>query len=121
MKLRHMALAVIIGLSATPALAGDIIGNWQRSDGAARIRMSPCGDGVCGSITWLKNSESNAKIGQRVFSNLKESGGSWSGSAFNPEDGKSYSGKATVSGNSMTTKGCALGGLICKSVSWNRI
>jgi uncharacterized protein (DUF2147 family) len=44
----------------------------------------------------------------------------WSGAAFNPEDGKTYSGTATVSGASMTTKGCALGGLVCRTVSWIR-
>ena len=52
---------------------------------------------------------------------MKPDGDGWSGSAYNPEDGKTYAGKASVSGGSMTTKGCALAGLICKSVNWSRI
>ena len=45
----------------------------------------------------------------------------WSGSAFNPEDGKNYSGKMTLSGDTLTTAGCVLGGLVCKSVKWSRV
>ena len=81
-----------------------------------------CGGGICGTVTWLKNPDSPGKVGQQVFFGMKPSGaGSWSGSAFNPEDGKTYSGSATVSGASLTTKGCALGGLVCKTVTWSRM
>jgi uncharacterized protein (DUF2147 family) len=45
----------------------------------------------------------------------------WSGRAFNPEDGRTYSGKMTLSGGSMTTSGCVLGGLICRSVNWRKV
>ncbi len=44
----------------------------------------------------------------------------WTGSAFNPDDGKTYSGRMTLSGDHLTTAGCVFGGLICKSVSWTR-
>ena len=109
-------------LIAGPAAAADIVGTWQRSDGTARIRMSTCGDAVCGHVSWLKDpANSPSKIGERVFYDMKEDGGGWSGSAFNPEDGKTYTGKATVSGGGMTTKGCVLGGLICKTVTWSRV
>lgn len=120
------ALLAGLGLAASPAgarAAGDIIGTWQRSDGASRIRMAPCGSGICGTVTWLRDpANSPGKVGQQVFSGMKPDGAaSWSGTAFNPEDGKTYSGTGTVSGPSLTTKGCALGGLICKSVSWTRM
>lgn len=45
----------------------------------------------------------------------------WTGSAFNPEDGKTYSGKMTLSGSSLNTAGCIMGGLLCKSVDWSRV
>ncbi|MFV0281755.1 MAG: DUF2147 domain-containing protein [Rhodoblastus sp.] len=108
---------------AGPAMAADIVGTWLRSNGESRVRMAPCGGGVCGTISWLKNPANGvAKVGQQVFFNMKPDGsGGWEGSAFNPEDGKTYTGKASVSGASMTTKGCVLGGLICKSVSWKRV
>ena len=123
--LRHAAL-VCLGLVAfqgSASAADDLVGNWQRSDGTSRIRMAPCGSGICGTVTWLKDpANSPGKVGQQVFTGMKPAGaGSWSGTAFNPEDGKTYSGTATVSGAGLTTKGCALGGLVCKSVSWTRM
>ena len=61
------------------------------------------------------------KVGQQVFFDMKPSGeNAWKGSAFNPEDGKTYSGKMTLSGDHLVTAGCVLGGLICKSMNWTR-
>jgi uncharacterized protein (DUF2147 family) len=45
---------------------------------------------------------------------------SWAGSAFNPDDGKHYTAKLTLSGNRLVTSGCVFGGLICKSFDWTR-
>ena len=45
----------------------------------------------------------------------------WAGVAFNPEDGQRYTGKMTLSGDRLTTAGCVLGGLICKSFGWTRV
>ena len=44
----------------------------------------------------------------------------WAGTAFDPDDGKTYTGKMTLSGNHLVTSGCVLGGLICKSFNWTR-
>ena len=62
-----------------------------------------------------------AKIGQRLFFDMKPSGeNSWAGAAFNPDDGKRYTAKLTLSGDHLVTAGCVLGGLICKSFDWTR-
>ncbi len=119
-SLRLVLLGLMVAQASGAAAAGDILGNWQRADGKSGIRMSPCGDAVCGHITWVKDVNSPAKVGQRVFFGMKPSGNGWSGEAFNPEDGKSYSGNVIVAGSAMTTKGCVLGGLVCKSVDWKR-
>jgi uncharacterized protein (DUF2147 family) len=107
-------------LCASSALA-DPSGTWLRESGASRVKIGKCGSAYCGTIVWLKDSSGPAKIGQRVFYDMKESGANkYEGKAFNPEDGKTYTGKMTVSGSRLTTSGCALGGLICKSVNWSR-
>ena len=73
-------------------------------------------------IVWLKDDSGPSKVGQRVFYDMVKSGdNTWSGKAFNPENGKTYTGKITVSGSSMTTSGCVLGGLICQSVNWKKV
>ena len=47
--------------------------------------------------------------------------GSYSGTAFDPQRDKSYKITVTVDGDSMTTKGCIIAGLLCKGISWTRI
>lgn len=121
-KFMTLAAAVALSVAAGSALAGDATGTWMRADGTSKVRISNCGDALCGAISWLKDPEnSKGRVGQRVFYDMQPDGANaWAGKAFNPEDGKTYTGKMSLSGDSLTTKGCALGGLICKSVSWRR-
>lgn len=106
---------------ALPASAQDVSGTWLRDTGASKVRFAKCGDAVCGTISWLKDASGPAKLGQRIFYDMKPAGGGkWNGSAFNPEDGKTYSGTMSLSGDTLTTAGCVLGGLICRTVKWSR-
>lgn len=104
------------------ARAGDVSGVWLRDTGASKIRFAPCGAALCGHLAWLKDpANTKAKVGDRVFYDMKPDGeNAWQGSAYNPEDGKTYTGKMALSGNTLVTKGCTLGGIICRSVSWTR-
>jgi uncharacterized protein (DUF2147 family) len=124
-----MKRSAILGLALTaatlataPAFADDVAGVWLRDTGASKVKFAPCGDALCGSIVWIKPGvDTTAKVGQRVFMDMKPSGANaWSGSAFNPEDGKTYTGKMSLSGPTLTTEGCAMAGLICKSSTWTR-
>lgn len=122
---RHAILATALAAIsiAAPAAAADISGTWLRDTGASQVRFTPCGGAVCGHIAWLKPGiETPAKVGQKIFFDMKPNGpDSWSGSAFNPEDGKTYTGKMSLSGNTLTTSGCVMGGMICKSATWTRV
>lgn len=107
--------------TSMPASGQEVSGTWLRDSGASKVRFAKCGDAICGTIAWLKDAEGPAKLGQKIFYDMKPSGtGKWSGSAFNPEDGKTYSGTMTLAGDTLTTAGCVLGGLICRSVKWTR-
>jgi uncharacterized protein (DUF2147 family) len=120
--LRALASAAILAAISSSALAGDVKGEWARDDGKAKVRLASCGgDAICGSISWLRDKNDPGKVGQQVFFDMKPSGdNAWAGRAFNPEDGKTYSGKMTMSGDHLVTAGCVLGGLICKSLNWTR-
>jgi uncharacterized protein (DUF2147 family) len=110
-----------VALGTLPAIA-DPSGTWLRDNGNSRVRLAPCGDAICGTIVWLKDADTASKVGQRVFFDMKPNGeNKWSGKAFNPEDGKTYSGNMTLSGRSLTTSGCVLGGIICRSVNWSKV
>jgi uncharacterized protein (DUF2147 family) len=116
------ALGLFMLASGSTAAVADPSGTWLRSTGESRVRVSPCGSNYCGTIVWLKSTDGPAKVGQRVFFDMAENGtNKWSGKAFNPEDGKTYSGTMTLNGRSLTTAGCVLGGMICKSVSWSKV
>ncbi len=117
-----IASAAVLAASVVAAWAGDATGVWLRDTGASKVRIAPCGgEALCGAIIWLKDASGAAKIGQQVFFDMKPHGDNiWTGSAFNPDDGKTYSGRMTLSGDRLTTAGCVLGGLICKSASWTR-
>ncbi len=118
---KSLTCLVLPLLAAAPALAGDPSGIWLRESGASKVRISRCVEAYCGTIVWLKDGSGNAKLGQRVFFDMKEAGENrWEGKAFNPEDGRTYAGKMVLAGHKLTTSGCALGGLLCRSVKWSR-
>ena len=117
-----LAALAIVAASAAGAAPG-VTGIWARDDGAAKIRFSPCGgDAVCGFLAWKRDPDGAGRIGEEVFFDMKPRGeNAWAGSAFNPEDGRRYFGKMTLSGDHLITAGCVLGGLICKSFGWTRV
>src|SRR3954451_19216303 len=89
-------LSLVLGLIvAGPVLADEVSGTWLRDTGLSKVKFAPCGNAICGNIAWIKPGvETPAKVGQRVFFDMKPSGANtWSGSAVNPDDGKTYSGK----------------------------
>ncbi len=131
------AISIMFAGLATAGTAGsgfaaDAAGVWTRDTGTSKVRIAPCGDALCGTVIWEsvpKNDVNNPDeskrsrpvVGTRVFFNMKPNGDNkWSGSAYNPEDGKTYSGGMTLSGDTLVTKGCVLGGLICRSASWSK-
>jgi uncharacterized protein (DUF2147 family) len=122
--LRASLVALALTAVVSGANASDAAGLWIRDDGSAKLRFVPCGGGgtLCGFLAWKKESGGAAKIGQKLFSDMKPNGkDSWEGSAFNPEDGKRYTAKLSLSGDRLVTAGCVLGGLICQSFDWTRI
>jgi len=100
-------------LAAGTAYADPIVGNW-RTESGERAQIS--GSGTF-SIVVKTGKNAGKNIGR-----LKAVGkGSYKGTIRDPNENKSYSGKATVSGGSLILSGCVLGGLICKSQTWSRM
>ena len=126
MRLNGLLCAALLAAATAPtlptsAVAGDPSGVWARVDGKAKVRFGQCGSGYCGTIVWLQHPEGPGKIGEQVFFGMGQAGpNTWKGTAHNPEDGNDYDGSMTMSGNRLTTKGCAMGGMICKTVVWSR-
>jgi uncharacterized protein (DUF2147 family) len=120
--LKIAAFTSVVYASGVSTALADPSGTWMRDNGASRVKVAACGASLCGTIVWLKDTDGPSKIGQKVFYDMAPAGANkWSGKAFNPEDGKTYSGTMTLAGSSLTTSGCVLGGLVCRSVNWRKV
>jgi uncharacterized protein (DUF2147 family) len=135
------AAAILCLAAASPAAAGDPRGTWTTENGKAKVAIASCGGALCGNIVALtepndpatgkprtdaNNADASKRarpmVGVQIVIDMKpEAADTWSGQVYNAEDGKTYSGSITlVDPKKLTLKGCALGGLICKSQTWTR-
>lgn len=97
------------------------LGQWQRGDGNARVRIEPCGANLCAINTWIKDVSGGENVGDRLVMSVKPAGeGKLAGSAFDPQRDRNYKIDISFSDRAMTTRGCVLG-LLCKSVSWSKL
>jgi uncharacterized protein (DUF2147 family) len=115
------ALVAGQALVAGEALARDPSGVWVRDNGEAKIKVGKCGRSLCGKVIWVEDPKRQGDIGKLVLYEMVDNGANtWSGKAFNPLENKTYMGKMTLSGSSLTTSGCIMGGMMCKDMNWTR-
>ena len=108
---------------STPCVAQGLDGEWARGDGQARVRIEACGTSTCAINTWIKDPASSEKVGDRLIMNVEASGpNKFAGQASDPQRGLTYNIEIDMAlANAMTTRGCVLGHLLCKTVGWTRI
>ncbi len=142
MKLKAILGAALAGsLFVSSALADTASGTWRLTSGKVTIRVSQCGgQNLCATIVGLaqpltksgkvKVDKDNPNpalrnrpiIGLTVVNGMKPAGSNtWRGSIYNADDGRTYSGTATVAGNNLTISACVLGGLVCKKKHFVRV
>lgn len=103
-------LSAVLGVA--PAIADPIEGAWRTQSGTTAA-IDPCGGAFC---IVLKD----GKYAGKHIGRLKRDGAAYAGQVTDPKTDKTYSGKASVNGASMTLKGCVLGGLFCRGETWTR-
>jgi uncharacterized protein (DUF2147 family) len=123
MKRTLLSLAAAAALIApSAAIAGDtpIYGVWAR-DGhpADKLEFYDCAGKLCAKGTQPMLDGSPAPI---VLRNAAKTGpNSWKGDLFNPEDGKTYTGKISYdSPTQFTMTGCLVA-FLCQSETWTRV
>lgn len=102
----------LVAAMAGPALADAIEGNWKTQSGETAA-ISPCGGSYC--IQLKTGKHAGKQIGK-----LKADGGRYSGEITDPNNDKTYSGSASISGSSMKMKGCVMG-ILCRSQNWTKM
>jgi uncharacterized protein (DUF2147 family) len=107
--IRALTLALGAGLmmAGTALAAEPIEGTWKRPNGTL-IKYAGSGGKFCGTV--LTGEYKGKSIGC-----MEGAGASYTGSVNKLDEGKTYKGKATVSGNTLGLAGCVMGGLICKT------
>jgi len=135
--LPFVVLTVLFGAASAHAQSAD--GTWLTQAGDARVKISKCGDGICGHIVWLREPMDTATgqpatdsknpnpalarrpmIGLPLFSGMQPSApNKWSGQIYNADDGSSYASSVTViSMDSLRVEGCV--GALCGGETWTR-
>lgn len=122
-----MRIAVLSALSAVvlPTAAShaqqsaDPSGVWLRDDGNARVRIAPCGSNMCATNLWIRDPSRGEEAGDRLVMSLQpKSPDTLYGTAFDEKRERTYSITVQVSDNALLTRGCILGGVLCKNVRW---
>jgi uncharacterized protein (DUF2147 family) len=104
------------------SIGRSITGDWGRLDGALHINIAPCGERLCAVSTWTRDSRSDERVGDRMILSLSaREGSTLAGQAFDERRQLTYSLQVSVDHDAMTTRGCLLAGLACRTMSWTRL
>nr|WP_314090235.1 DUF2147 domain-containing protein [uncultured Shinella sp.] len=99
--------------------AADPSGVWLRDDGNARVRIAPCGGNICATNLWIGDTSKGEEAGDRLVMSLTpKSPDTLAGTAYDAKRDRTYSITVQVSENALLTRGCILGGVLCKNVHW---
>ena len=112
---------IFLTVATVPALAQSPYGSWARGDGNTRVQITPCGAEICATNTWIRKTGTE-KVGHVLVMKVRKiAAGLWKGSAYDPQRKLTISMQMKVKRRSMTTSGCIIAGLLCKSTNWTRL
>ncbi|WP_439571812.1 DUF2147 domain-containing protein [Sphingomonas sp.] len=115
--------------AAGNGMAQLVSSEWRNPSNSVHIRITPCGDRVCGTVIWAsEKAKADARkggtdklVGANLFREFRQvAPGQYKGRVFVPDMNRTFSGQMRIEGNAMIGKGCVLG-FICKSQTWRRI
>ena len=118
---RFLVVAVLFASMAywRAASAAGPEGVWMRDDGNARVEFAPCGDKLCATNLWIRDTSNGEEVGDKLVMALQpKSQTTLVGIAYDRKRGRTYSLTLTMGTGHMSTRGCIFGGLVCKSVNW---
>ncbi len=114
---KTLSLLFVLASLGIPTLAraDPIEGRWKMPSGNDAT-IAPCGSDFC--LTYV-----NGPLKGKRFGKMSASGiGSYEGTVTDyTRNGREFSGKGKLSGDTLSVSGCVLGGLICRSQELKRI
>jgi len=110
---------------------GAYLGTWENPSKSVRLRVERCGERVCGAVVFATDqAKADARrggtdplIGVQLFEEFAANGPrSWRGRVFVPDMNRRVTGTATlVDETSVRLRGCAVGGIVCRTQVWTRV
>lgn len=140
MKKIISAIALIL-ITASAAVAQDVIGKWKLEDGSAIVEVYQEGDVFNGKIVWLekpngadgtpavdvnnpdKSLRTRQIIGLNMLHGLQATDGEYSGGKiYDPNNGKTYNCSMKVEGNTLKVRGSLdKRGVFGRTMDWFRV
>ena len=121
-----VVLAALI-LGTTSAIANDAaLGLWKSEPGETggyiHVQITNCGEKLCGEIVDVVENDNDTIIGEDIILNMKIRGDGYyyGGTIWAPDQDKTYRSNMTLSGDSLTVRGC-VAFVLCRSQKWTRI
>lgn len=106
-------IATLLAVATVPAYAADPLeGHWL-TEGGADAHFTPCSKGYC--IKLVSGDFKGQSIGYMAPKGLNK----YEGEIRDPEDDKTYTGKAILDGKSLEMQGCVL--IFCQTQNWSRL
>ena len=122
---RFVLACLFLAATVAQASAGSdarLSGNWSRTDGEARISIVPCGESLCATNTWVKDPGKGELVGDRIVMTVTpRQASTLAGEARDLRRGLTYSVLISLEQNAMTTKGCLVAGMVCRTLNWIRL
>ena len=113
---------LVAGADAVAVSGASITGAWSRTDGSLRIAIEACGERFCAVNTWTKDPGNGEAVGDRLVMTLQPRDPvRLAGEAFDEKRGLKYTMLISVGQDAMTTQGCVLAGIVCKTMNWTRL
>ncbi len=104
---------------------------WRNPSGSVRVRVHPCGQGMCGTVIWAneKAKADSARggtpnlVGTQLFRDFRATAANvWTGRVFVPDLNRTFTGTGTlVDGDTLVARGCLARNFGCRSQTWTRI
>ena len=105
-----------------PAQETGYAGLWYDDTGRSAIKISNCGEGLCGRIAWLKNSSHKSACGTSIIGGVEKVGNVYdNGWIYDPERGRKFDVELKLlSESELRVKGYVGTKLLSKTMIWNR-
>lgn len=126
-------LPLLGGAAPVPAapVQDGLQGDWRNTKNTIHMRVRPCGQAMCGTVTWAGDQQrADARkgsgkdlLGATLLRDLRQGDdGKWRGKVYVPDIDSNVS-ATIIQLNSYTIRisGCTLVGIICRTQHWHRL